>query len=67
MGYVAVATLIGSGRVNGWFLIGNVSGLFATTRYGQLLLVKDVLFAGMLALAISNRFWIVPSLIRAPA
>src|SRR6266404_6544903 len=61
MGYVAVATLIGSGLLNGWFLIGNVSGLFATP-YGQLLIVKLVLFTGMLALAVSNRFWIVPSL-----
>ena len=61
MGYIAVTTLIGSGLVNGWFLIGNVSSLFATP-YGQLLLVKLVLFAGMLALAVSNRFWIVPSL-----
>jgi putative copper resistance protein D len=61
MGYVAVATLIGSGLVNGWFLIGNVAGLFATP-YGQLLIVKLVLFAGMLALAVSNRFWVVPSL-----
>jgi putative copper resistance protein D len=66
MGYVAVATLAGSGLLNGWFMIGNVSGLFATT-YGQLLLVKLVLFAGMLALAISNRFWIVPSLIKTRA
>jgi putative copper resistance protein D len=64
MGYIAVATLIGSGLVNGWFLIGNVSGLFATP-YGQLLVAKLVLFAGMLALAVSNRFWIVPSLTRA--
>jgi copper resistance protein D len=64
MGYVAVATLIGSGLVNGWFLIGNVSGLFATS-YGQLLLLKLVLFTGMLALAASNRFWIVPSLTKA--
>jgi putative copper resistance protein D len=64
MGYVAVAALIGSGLVNGWFLIGNVSGLFATP-YGQLLLVKLVLFTGMLALAVSNRFWIVPSLTKA--
>lgn len=61
MGYVAVATLIGSGLLNGWFLIGNVSGLFATP-YGKMLIVKLVLFAGMLALAASNRFWIVPSL-----
>ena len=64
MGYVAVATLIGSGLLNGWFLIGNVSGLFATP-YGQLLVLKLVLFAGMLALAVSNRFWIVPSLTKA--
>jgi putative copper resistance protein D len=64
MGYIAVATLIGSGLLNGWFLIGNVSGLFATP-YGQLLMVKLALFAGMLALAVSNRFWIVPSLNKA--
>jgi putative copper resistance protein D len=61
MGYVAVATLVGSGLLNSWFLIGNVSGLFATP-YGQLLIVKLFLFAGMLALAVSNRFWLVPSL-----
>lgn len=61
MGYVAVATLTGSGLINTWFLIGNVSGLFATP-YGQLLIVKLVLFAGMLALAVLNRFWLVPSL-----
>lgn len=61
MGYVAVAMLVGSGLINGWFLIGNVSGLFATP-YGQLLIVKLVLFAGMLALAVSNRFWLVPVL-----
>ena len=64
MGYVAVATLIGSGLVNSWFLIGNISRLFATP-YGQLLIVKLGLFAGMLALAFSNRFWIVPSLAKA--
>jgi putative copper resistance protein D len=61
MGYIAVATLTGSGLVNSWFLIGNVSSLFATP-YGQLLIVKLFLFAGMLALAVSNRLWLVPSL-----
>jgi putative copper resistance protein D len=64
MGYVAVATLVGSGLVNGWFLIGSISGLFATP-YGQLLIVKLGLLAGMLVLAVSNRFWIVPSLTKA--
>jgi copper resistance protein D len=61
MGYVAVATLIGSGLVNSWFLVGTVSGLLETA-YGRVLVTKLVLFAGMLALAVSNRFWIVPSL-----
>jgi putative copper resistance protein D len=64
MGYIAVVTLMGSGLINGWFLVGNVSSLFATP-YGQLLIVKLVLFAGMLALAVSNRFWIVPALTKA--
>ena len=64
MGYVAVATLVGSGLVNSWFLIGNICGLF-TTPYGLLLIVKLGLFAGMLALAVSNSFWIVPSLTKA--
>jgi putative copper resistance protein D len=61
MGYVAVAALIGSGLVNSWFLVGSVSGLL-DTAYGQILFAKLVLFAGMLALAVSNRFWLVPSM-----
>ncbi len=65
MGYVAVATIAGSGFVNGWFLIGNIPALLATP-YGQLLIAKLVLFAGMLVLAVSNRFWIVPRLANGP-
>jgi copper resistance protein D len=64
MGYVAVATLIGSGLINSWFLVGTVSGLLETA-YGRVLVTKLVLFAGMLALAVSNRFWIVPLLTKA--
>ncbi|MFB9263680.1 copper homeostasis membrane protein CopD [Bradyrhizobium erythrophlei] len=63
MGYVAVATIVGSGLLNGWFLVGSVAGLIATP-YGQLLMLKLCLFAGMLALAAVNRFWLVPSLIK---
>lgn len=63
MGYVAVATLIGSGLINGWFLVGSVSGLLHTT-YGQILLGKLALFGGMLALAVANRFWLVPAMSR---
>jgi putative copper resistance protein D len=66
MGYVAVAVLIGSGLVNSWFLVGNITAL-PTTQYGQLLLAKFTLFAGMLLLAVINRFWLVPSMSKARA
>jgi putative copper resistance protein D len=64
MGYIAVATLAGSGLVNGWFLVGSVSSLFATP-YGQLLVAKLAIFAGMSALAAANRFWLVRSITKA--
>jgi putative copper resistance protein D len=62
MGCLAVATLIVSGLVNSWFLVGSVSGLLKTL-YGQILLGKLALFGAMLALAAANRFWLVPRLI----
>ena len=63
MGYIAVATLIISGLINSWFLIGSPFNL--GTPYGQLVIVKLVLFAGMLGLAGVNRFLIVPKLVKA--
>lgn len=63
MGYVAVAVLVASGAINGWYLVGSFAGL-VTTPYGQLLLIKLCLFAGMLALAASNRFRLMPALTR---
>lgn len=66
MGYVAVATLVGSGLVNSWFLVGAVSNLL-NTLYGQILLAKLAFFAAMLALAAANRFWLVPRMIEAQA
>jgi putative copper resistance protein D len=62
MGYVAVAVLVASGLVNTWLLVGSPAGLMGTA-YGQLLLVKISLFTGMLALAMANRFWLVPRLV----
>ncbi len=58
-----VAVLVASGLVNSWFLVGpeRLSGLW-TTPYGQLLSLKLVLFAGMLALAAANRFRLTPAL-----
>lgn len=66
MGYAAVATPVGGGVVNSWLLIGSVSKLVQTS-YGQILVVKLALFAGMLALAIANRFWLVPALLTTQA
>jgi copper resistance protein D len=64
IGSIVVATLVGSGLINAWLLVGSVDKL-ATTPYGQLLLVKLCLFFGMLALAALNRLFLVPSLVRA--
>ena len=63
VGYAAVAILIGSGLVNAWALVGSPVRL-TMTPYGQLLLLKVCLFAGMLALAAQNRFRLVPALQR---
>jgi putative copper resistance protein D len=63
MGYAAVSILIGSGLVNAWVLVGSPERLI-TTPYGQLLLVKVCLLAGMLGLAAQNRFRLIPALQR---
>ena len=63
MGYVAVAALLATGLINGWYLVGSLDALVGTP-YGQLLLVKLCLFAAMVILAVTNRFWLVPSLAR---
>jgi copper resistance protein D len=47
--------------INSRYLVGSFKGLVATA-YGQLLLLKLSLFAGMLGLAAANRFWLLPSL-----
>jgi len=58
-----VAVLVGTGLVNGWFLVGptRLAGLW-TTPYGLLLSLKLALFVGMLALAAANRFRLTPAL-----
>lgn len=54
IGMAAVLLLVGSGLVQGLELIGSVPGLVGTA-YGQMALVKLVLFGLMLALAAHNR------------
>lgn len=64
MGYLAVATLVGTGLINSWLLVGSVSGLLKT-GYGQFLVVKLALFLGMFGFAVANRFWLIPALEKA--
>jgi putative copper resistance protein D len=65
MAYLAVAAIVASGAIIGWFLIGSLSALIGT-NYGELLLLKLGVFGLMLCLAASNRFWLVPTLAKAP-
>jgi len=44
-----------------FYLVGSIHALIVT-GYGQLLMLKLVLFAIMLALAAINRFWLTPRL-----
>jgi putative copper resistance protein D len=61
LGMVSVATLIVSGLVNAWLLVGSWRGL-VVTDYGLLLSVKLVLFGVMLAFAAINRLLLTPQL-----
>jgi putative copper resistance protein D len=58
---VAVAGLVISGLANAAILIGGFGGLF-TSQYGRQLLVKLAFFAGMIVLALVNRFALTPKL-----
>lgn len=63
VGSVLVATLIVTGAVNTLSIVG-LAGVATiwTSAYGQLLLLKLVLFATMLGLAALNRFRLTPAL-----
>jgi copper resistance protein D len=62
-GGIIVAVVVVSGLVNSAYLVGvhHIADLPATA-YGRLLIVKLVLFAGMLGLAALNRFRLTPAL-----
>jgi len=61
LGVVAVATLVASGIINTLFAIDRIEALW-TTDYGRALLVKILLFAGMLIFAVHNRQVLTPKL-----
>lgn len=63
LGMISVATLIVSGVVNAWILVGSLRGL-VVTHYGWVLMAKLAVFAIMLIFAAINRFWLTPLLAR---
>lgn len=65
LGTVSVATLMATGVVNAWILVGSFHALFVT-EYGRILMLKLVVFATMLVLAAVNRFWLTPQLAYPP-
>ncbi len=63
IGLIAVLTLVATGLVNSWFLVGAPANL-VSTPYGLILIAKLALFAIMVALAADNRLRLVPALAR---
>jgi putative copper resistance protein D len=63
MGYAAVALLAATGALNTLLLVGSTQALVGTP-YGRLLGLKILLFLAMVAVAIFNRFRLLPRLRR---
>jgi len=61
LGLASVGTLLVTGAIHSWILVGSLRLMFVTA-YGRLLMVKLALFALMLALATINRLWLAPRL-----
>ena len=58
---MSVGTLLATGLVNGWMLVGNVAALVGT-NYGRVLCVKLAFFLCMVAIAGVNRLILTPRL-----
>jgi copper resistance protein D len=61
LGMVSVGTLLATGIVNSWILIGSLQGL-VSTDYGQLVVAKIGLFVAMASVATVNRLRLMPRL-----
>ena len=61
LGIVSVATLVISGVINAWILVGSFRAL-VVTDYGWLLMLKIAVFLVMVTLAAVNRLWLTPRL-----
>jgi putative copper resistance protein D len=65
LGLLSVGTLILTGLVNSWVLVGSFPALVGTA-YGRLLLLKLVLLLPLIAIAAVNRVRLKPRLLAAP-
>ncbi len=63
LGIAAVATLLVSGIVNSWYLVGSIPAL-TDTDYGRLLTIKVLLFLVMVGIAAMNWSWLTPKLVQ---
>ena len=61
-GAVAVGTLLVTGLINSFYLVGSIPALVGTD-YGRLLAAKVALFFAMVAVAAINRFRLTPRLV----
>jgi putative copper resistance protein D len=59
LGIISVATIVITGIVNSWAILGSVTALLGID-YGRLLLAKVGLFLAMLSLAAINRLRLTP-------
>jgi copper resistance protein D len=62
-GIAAVATILATGSINTWYLVGSIPALVGTD-YGHLLLAKIALFFVMVTVAAFNRLCLTPHLVQ---
>jgi copper resistance protein D len=62
---ISVGTLLATGIINSWILVGSFRGLVATD-YGLLVMGKIVLFTTLTSIAAVNRLWLTPRLSEPP-
>ncbi|HTF36213.1 MAG TPA: CopD family protein, partial [Myxococcota bacterium] len=65
LGLLSVASLLATGIVNSWFLVGDLTGLLGT-EYGRCLLLKLGLFVATVGVAGVNRIRLIPRFVPAP-
>jgi copper resistance protein D len=63
LGKLCVVLLAASASLQGWVLVGSKQALFHTA-YGWTALLKLSLFAVLIGIAIVNRYWLAPDLVR---